>query len=83
MSLMITDECIACDACRDECPSAAIEEAEPTYIIEPDICTECVGFDDEPFCISVCPVDSIVSDPDNVESVEELRLKYEQLVSEK
>lgn len=82
MSLMITDECIACDACRDECPSEAIEEAEPIYIIEPDICTECVGYYDEPFCVSVCPVDCIVSDPDNIESTEELRFKYEQLVSE-
>ncbi|MDD2640161.1 MAG: 4Fe-4S binding protein, partial [Arcobacteraceae bacterium] len=26
MSLIITDECIACDACRDECPNMAIEE---------------------------------------------------------
>ncbi len=82
MSLKITDECIACDACREECPCEAIEEADPIYIIEPDFCTECVGFYDEPFCISMCPVDSIMPDPDNVESVEELRLKYEHLESE-
>lgn len=83
MSLMITDECIACDACRDECPSGAIEEADPIYIIEPDMCTECVGYDDEPFCVSVCPVDSIMGDPDNIETTEELRFKYEHLVSAK
>ena len=56
MSLMITEECIACDACRDECPNGAIEESDPIYIIDPDICTECVGHYDEPSCISVCPV---------------------------
>jgi len=26
MSLIITDECIACDACREECPNYAIQE---------------------------------------------------------
>lgn len=82
MSLMITEECIACDACRDECPNYAIEEADPIYIIDPDVCTECVGHYDEPSCIAVCPVDCIIPDPDNVETIEELRLKYEQLSNE-
>jgi len=54
---MITDECIACDACREECPNEAIEENDPIYIIDPDRCTECVGHFDEPQCIAVCPVD--------------------------
>ena len=82
MSLMITEECIACDACRDECPNGAIEESDPIYIIDPDVCTECVGHYDEPACISVCPDECIVPDPDHVESVEELKLKYEQLNSD-
>lgn len=82
MSLMITDECIACDACRDECPTGAIEEADPIYIIDPDICTECVGYYDEPSCIAVCPVESIIPDPDNVETSEELQLKFQQLNEE-
>lgn len=82
MSLMITNECIACDACRDECPNYAIEEADPIYIIDPDSCTECVGHFDEPQCIAVCPVECIEPDPDNIESVEELKLKFEQLNEE-
>jgi ferredoxin len=79
---MITNECIACDACRDECPNYAIEEADPIYIIDPDSCTECVGHFDEPQCIAVCPVECIEPDPDNIESVEELKLKFEQLNEE-
>ena len=82
MSLMITAGCIACDACRDACPNGGIEASDPIYIIDPDICTECVGHYDEPACISVCPVECIVPDPDNIESVEELKLKYEQLNSD-
>lgn len=82
MSLLINEECIACDACIDECPNEAIEEGDPIYVIDPDRCTECVGEYDEPACIAVCPVDCIVPDPDNVETVEELKLKHEQLQQE-
>jgi len=82
MSLMITDECIACDACREECPNIAIEEGDPIYIIDSDLCTECVGSFDEPQCIEVCPVDCIVLDPDNQETMEELQFKFDQLEKE-
>ena len=82
MSLKITEECIACHACRDECPNTAIEEADPIYIIDPDICTECVGSYDEPACIDACPVDCIIPDPDNLETFEELKLKFKQLQAE-
>lgn len=82
MSLIITDECIACDACREECPNMAIEEGDPIYIIDPDRCTECVGHYEEPACVEVCPVDCIIIDPDNQETMEELKFKYEQLQEE-
>ena len=54
------DECIACDACREECPNDAIEEGDPVYIIDADRCTECVGHYEEPQCVEVCPVDCII-----------------------
>ena len=82
MSLIIIEECIACDACREECPTEAIEEGDPIYIIDPDRCTECVGVYDEPACIAVCPVDCIVPDKDNVETIAELQFKYEQIMAE-
>ncbi len=82
MSLMINDECIACDACREECPTMAIEEGDPIYIVDPDRCTECVDTYDEPICISVCPVDCFVADKDNVETIAELRFKNDQLLKE-
>ncbi|KIM03675.1 MAG: ferredoxin [Sulfurovum sp. AS07-7] len=82
MALMIGDDCIACDACREECPNDAIEENEPVYFIDPDRCTECVGYYDEPSCIAVCPVDCIIPDPNNVENTDELMFKYEQLQNE-
>ena len=82
MSLLITEECIACDACVDECPNEAIEPDEPIYMIDPDRCTECIEEGGEPACVPACPVDCIAPDPDNVENAKELKLKAEQLNKE-
>lgn len=75
MAYMITDECAACDACRPECPNQAISEGDPIYVIDPEKCTECVGFHDSPQCAAVCPVDACVPDPNRKESKEELMAK--------
>ena len=81
MALMINDECIVCGACITECPNEAISEGEP-YVINPDLCTECVGFFDTPQCQDVCPVDAIVPDPDHQESNEELLEKKKKIHGE-
>ena len=52
------------------------------YYIDPDRCVECVGIYDEPACISVCPVDCIVPDKDNVESIAELQFKLKNIENE-
>ncbi len=64
MALMITDECINCDVCEPECPNDAISPGEEIYVIDPNLCTECVGHFDEPQCQQVCPVDCIPLDPE-------------------
>ena len=79
MAYKITDECISCGACEPVCPNDAISEGETIFVIEPDKCTECVGFHDESQCASVCPVDCCVPDPEHEESKEELQAKYERL----
>jgi len=68
MSTMITEECINCGACEPECPNKAISQGEDIFVIDPKLCTECVGFHDEEACAAVCPVDCCVPDPKNVES---------------
>ncbi len=72
MSTTITDECINCGACEPECPNNAISEGDDIYVIDPQLCTECVGFFDVEQCAEVCPVDCCVPDPNNVESEEVL-----------
>lgn len=79
MALYITDECINCDVCEPECPNDAISQGEDIYIIDPDLCTECVGHFDIPQCVEVCPVDCIPKDPNHVESEEQLMEKYKHL----
>ncbi len=72
MATMITSECINCGACEPECPNNAISQAEEIYVIDPLLCTECVGFHDFEACAAVCPVDCCVTDPNNIETEEAL-----------
>ena len=79
MALMITDECINCDVCEPECPNGAIYMGPEIYQIDPDKCTECVGFFDKQQCFEVCPVEAPQPDPDNVETKEQLLAKFAKL----
>jgi hypothetical protein len=72
MATTITNDCINCGACEPECPNNAISQGEPIYVIDPLLCTECVGFHDYEACAAVCPVDCCVTDPNNVETEEAL-----------
>lgn len=82
MALIITDECINCDVCQPECPNDAISQGEEYYVIDPSLCTECVGHHEESQCVEVCPVDCIILDPDVVETKDQLYEKYLTLVGQ-
>lgn len=82
MALKITDECINCDVCEPECPNQAISQGLDYYIIDPNLCTECVGHFDTPQCVEVCPVECIPKDELNEESEEQLWEKYRKLTSQ-
>jgi ferredoxin len=79
VALIIEDICTACDACIEPCPNDAIKVGDPIFIIDPLLCTECVGAEDEPQCVLVCPADCIVPDPNFPETKEQLQEKYDQL----
>ncbi len=79
MALLITDDCTNCDACPSECPNDAITMGDVIYVIDAFKCTECVGAEDEPQCMLVCPADCIIPNPDFEETPEELQAKYENL----
>lgn len=79
MALLITGKCINCDMCEPECPNQAIHFGPKVYEIDPDLCTECVGFYEQPTCISVCPIDCIIPDPAYVENETTLLEKFARL----
>jgi len=81
MALIISDECINCDVCEPECPNGAISQGEEFYVIDPELCTECVGHYKEPQCMAVCPVDCIDKDPEHPEDQESLYQKYLKLTA--
>ncbi len=66
MAVRITDVCISCDACLDECPTEAIvdDEDNPTgediYYVDPEKCSECVGDHDSPACQAACPTEECI-----------------------
>ncbi|RYZ05330.1 MAG: YfhL family 4Fe-4S dicluster ferredoxin [Myxococcales bacterium] len=72
MATHITTDCINCGACEPECPNEAISEGDSIYIIDPELCTECVGFYDHEACQAVCPVECCVPDPSHPEGEAEL-----------
>lgn len=53
MAYVISDDCIQCGACIDECPQEAISEGDGKNVIDPDKCVDCGS------CAAVCPVDAI------------------------
>lgn len=66
MAYLIESSCTGCSACEPECPNKAIGETKDGFfVIDPNKCTECIGFFDEPQCVSTCPIDgTCVINPD-------------------
>lgn len=80
MAYKITDECISCGACEEECKNEAITEGETIFVIDPDKCTECVGSFESPKCVEICPIDDCcIPDPEHTESREQLLEKWRKL----
>ena len=50
MAYKISDDCISCGACADQCPVNAISEGDGKYVIDAAACIDCGS------CAGVCPV---------------------------
>lgn len=55
MTYKITEECLVCGTCLNECPSGAIHEGEP-FFIDVDACAECG------VCKDSCPTGAIIEE---------------------
>ncbi len=56
MAYKITDECIQCGICVDECPTEAISEGEEAYVIDKNLCSDCGA------CADACPSEAIIKE---------------------
>jgi ferredoxin len=52
MAHTITDECVACGTCLEECPEEAITEGD-VYVIDSAKCSDCGN------CVEVCPTEAV------------------------
>ena len=53
MAYIITDACVACGSCADQCPVEAISEGDGKYVIDADVCVSCGA------CAEQCPTEAI------------------------
>jgi ferredoxin len=60
MAVKIIESCVNCFACEPVCPSKAIFEAKPHFLVDAKKCTECEG--DFPVfqCASICPIEGAI-----------------------
>jgi len=56
MAYKISDACIACGVCVDQCPTSCISEGDPIYVIDAEECIACGA------CAGVCPVSACVQE---------------------
>ena len=62
MAYEIIESCVNCWACEPLCPSDAIYEAKPHFLIKASKCTECDGDFADPQCASICPIEGAILD---------------------
>jgi ferredoxin len=62
MALEIIASCVNCWACQPLCPSQAIYEAAPHFLIDADKCTGCEGDFAEAQCTAICPIEGAILD---------------------
>jgi len=53
MARVISDDCVSCGTCSEQCPVSAISEGDGKYVIDADSCIDCGA------CEGACPVGAI------------------------
>lgn len=53
MAYRISDACISCGSCAEQCPAEAISQGDTQYVIDEDACLSCGA------CAEQCPMGAI------------------------
>lgn len=56
MAFKITDACVKCGVCAENCPLGIITEGDEAYVIDADACVSCGT------CADNCPNEAIVEE---------------------
>ncbi|QEP43918.1 ferredoxin [Ectothiorhodospiraceae bacterium BW-2] len=62
MAYQIIESCVNCWACQPLCPTEAIYQATPHFLIDAKRCSECEGEYADPQCASICPIEGAILD---------------------
>ena len=54
MAFVITEKCLSCGSCAEQCPAEAISEGEERFEINPEKCLSCGS------CAAQCPAEAII-----------------------
>lgn len=79
MAFVITDKCLSCGSCAEQCPAEAISEGELHFEINPEKCLSCGA------CAAQCPAEAIakVEEEEYVaEDVEDIEVEIVELPEE-
>lgn len=79
MAYKISDDCMTCGTCISECKNNAISEGKKAYVIDYNLCTECVGWDKKSQCAENCSQGAPVPDPTHKETKEQLLAKWQKI----
>lgn len=66
MAYEIISSCVNCWACVELCPSQAIYEAKPHFLIDAKKCTQCEGDYADAQCASICPIEGAILNAEGV-----------------
>jgi len=55
MAYVITNDCVNCGTCADECPQSCISAGDDIYVINAEECVDCGS------CADACPSEAIVA----------------------
>lgn len=79
MAYFISDDCVSCGTCLENCPAEAIREGEVHFEIDPEKCAECGT------CFENCPVKAIkevVTEEYVAETAEDIEVEIVELPAE-